>query len=132
MPGQHDVLHPFSKIQVYSCPKKLLVLFFFVIYDMLCLGVIYVTSLLLHMLRTWGCWSLQAEGSSSMRHQESVIFLLEYLGFRYTNVLLVTTLLLSVENKCALINKTAEKLFLNSCNLPAEWWCFPRSWSLLA
>lgn len=69
---------------------------------------------------------------TSMRHQESVIFLLEYLGFRYTNVLLVTTLLLSVENKCALINKTAEKLFLNSCNLPAEWWCFPRSWSLLA
>lgn len=69
---------------------------------------------------------------SSMRHQESVIFLLEYLGFRYTNVLLVTTLLLSVENKCALKNKTTEKLVLNSCNLPAELWCFPRSWSLLA
>lgn len=48
---------------------------------------------------------------SSMRHQESVIFLLEYLGFRYTNVLLVTTLLLSVENKCAKKPKPLKNCF---------------------
>lgn len=100
-------------------PKK--IFFFFVIYVMFGSDICYIFVVAyVRLLEGAGPCRLR-DLLSIMRHQESVIFLLEYLGFRYTNVLLVTTLLLSVENKCAKKTKTTEKMFLNSCNLPAEW-----------